>query len=87
MTDPLVIYLCAVNAAAVIFYRADKRKAVKGRQRIPEKILILLAAAGGSAGAFAAMHMFHHKTKKPLFYIGVPFLLVLQIIVIFMYYV
>ncbi|WP_349011361.1 DUF1294 domain-containing protein [Mediterraneibacter gnavus] len=56
-----------------------KWKAVKGRWRIPEKTLLLFAAAGGSPGALAGMFVFHHKIRKPLFYLGVPLILLLQI--------
>ena len=52
---------------------------LKGRWRIPEKTLLLFAAAGGSPGALAGMFVFHHKIRKPLFYLGVPLILLLQI--------
>ena len=55
MTDPVILYLLAVNVVTAAVYGADKRKALRHRRRIPEKTLILLAAAGGSAGALAAM--------------------------------
>ena len=43
--------LLAVNAAAFFLYGLDKWKAVHGRWRIREMTLLLVAAAGGSAGA------------------------------------
>ena len=46
--------LLAVNAAAFFLYGLDKWKAVYGRRRIREMTLLLIAAAGGSAGAFLA---------------------------------
>lgn len=50
--------LLAVNAAAFFLYGLDKWKAVYGRRRIREMTLLLIAAAGGSAGAFLAMRFF-----------------------------
>ena len=69
----------AANVAAFLVFGIDKWKAVKGGWRIPEKTLLLFAAAGGSPGALAGMFVFHHKIRKPLFYLGVPLILLLQI--------
>ena len=74
----LWIYLAAVSVTAFAAYGADKRRAVRDRRRIRERTLILLAAAGGSAGALAGMLVFRHKIRKPKFYIGVPFIFVVQ---------
>ena len=78
MIKIILIYLAAVNFAAFIVYGWDKRLAVKERYRIGEKTLILLALFGGSIGSLAAMHLFHHKTRKKKFAWGVPAILALQ---------
>lgn len=70
--------LLAVNAAAFFLYGLDKWKAVYGRRRIREMTLLLIAAAGGSAGAFLAMRFFRHKTRHAVFQFGVPVLFLLQ---------
>ena len=75
MESYVLIYLLAANVAAFLVFGIDKWKAVKGRWRIPEKTLLLFAAAGGSPGALAGMFVFHHKIRKPLFYLGVPLIL------------
>lgn len=72
------VYLLIINITAFVIYGADKNRARRGQWRVPEKSLILLAALGGSCGAFAGMHLFRHKTKKPLFYIGIPVILLCQ---------
>ena len=77
--DALLIYVAVVNVTAFLMYGIDKWNARKGLWRIPEKTLLGIAAVGGSVGAYAAMQMFRHKTKKPKFYIGVPFIFVIQI--------
>lgn len=66
--------LLAVNVAAFFLYGFDKWKAVHGRRRIREMTLLLIAAAGGSAGAFLAMRFFCHKTRHAVFQFGVPIL-------------
>ena len=79
----MFIYLAAVNLAAFALYGIDKYKARRGLWRIPEVVLLFAAAAGGSAGALLGMHVFHHKTKKPRFFIGVPVILLLHLVILF----
>lgn len=74
----LMYYLIAVNVITWIIYGLDKWKARKGKQRIPERTLLLFTAAGGSAGAIAGMLMFRHKTRKAKFVVAVPVLLVVH---------
>lgn len=75
----LLIYLALINLVTLIVYGADKRKAKKGKWRVPEKTLFLLAIIGGSVGALAGMYLFHHKTKHWYFKWGIPAILLLQI--------
>lgn len=70
--DIVIWFLAAVNAVAFIAAWSDKRRAVKGRRRIRERTLFLLAFFGGSVGLYAAMLLFRHKTKHMSFMIGVP---------------
>ena len=76
----LGLYLLIINITAFILYGADKRKAKHHQWRIPEKSLILAALLGGSAGALLGMAMFHHKTRRLLFTVGIPVILLLQLI-------
>ena len=76
----LTIYLILVNAIAFLLMLIDKQKAKKKKWRIPEATLMGSAAIGGSIGALAGMYTFRHKTKHPKFTIGVPVILVLQLI-------
>lgn len=57
----------------------DKKRAVNQKWRIKESTLILISLIGGSFGMLFGMKIFHHKTKKKLFSVGVPLILVLQI--------
>ena len=76
----LIIYLAFINLLSFMCYAVDKRNAIRQKARIPERRLILLALAGGSAGALAAMYLFRHKTRKLKFKLGVPLILTLQLL-------
>ena len=73
-------YFLLLNLVAFVVYGIDKYKARKGKWRIPESTLLTLAMFGGSIGAWLAMKAFHHKTMHKKFYIGVPMIIVLQMI-------
>ena len=74
----LTIYLIAINILTFLIFGIDKRKARKGKWRIPEATLIGLAVAGGSIGALLGMYLFRHKTQKRKFNLGIPAILLLQ---------
>lgn len=75
----IALYLIGVNAVAYGAFAFDKRAAQLQGRRISEATLLLFALLGGSAGALSAMHLRRHKTRKPLFSIGVPVILTAQI--------
>ena len=72
MMKNMVIYLLAVNFITFLLYGDDKSRARRHAWRIPEKVLMGAAVIGGSIGALLGMSIFHHKTRKPKFYIGIP---------------
>ncbi len=80
MVPLLLFYLVTINALGFLIMLADKEKAKKCLWRIPEATLLTVAALGGSIGCLAGMKVFHHKTRKPKFYIGIPVILALQLI-------
>lgn len=82
MLEYFLYYLIIINILTFIIYGIDKEKAKKGQWRIPESILLLLAVMGGSSGAWFGMRKFHHKIRKPKFYISVPLIFIVQVIVI-----
>ncbi len=77
----VLIYLVAVNVAAFCAFGIDKYKAKCGKWRTPEKTLMSLALLGGSLGAWLAMQVFRHKTQHRKFSIGIPAILIAQVIV------
>ena len=81
----LIIYLIIINLICFIAMYIDKKKAKKGKWRISEKALFILALIGGSIGGIAGIYTFRHKTKKKIFTIGFPIILILQIVTIIVY--
>ena len=78
----LLVYLLLINAVGFLLMLVDKYKAKRNLWRIPEATLMGVAAIGGSIGAIAGMNLFRHKTKHAKFYIGLPVILALQIILV-----
>ena len=76
----ILLYLLIVNAVSFLLMLVDKRSAQKKLWRIPESTLLLSAAIGGSVGALAGMYTFRHKTKHVKFTLGVPAILIAQIL-------
>lgn len=65
---------------------ADKQYAKKKMWRIPERTLMTLALFGGSAGVLLAMYTVRHKTRHPKFYIGVPAILLCQVVLLLWFF-
>ena len=72
-------YLLAVNITSFLLYGIDKYKAKKGRWRISEATLLLMAVIGGSIGAWVGMRIWHHKTMHKKFKYGIPLIIILQV--------
>ena len=58
----------------------DKSRARRRKYRIPEKTLFLTAILGGSIGVLVGMHLFRHKTLHRSFVLGIPLILIVQLI-------
>jgi uncharacterized membrane protein YsdA (DUF1294 family) len=68
----IVLYFC-VNIIAAWAFAWDKRKAKNNSWRTSEGTLLVLALMG-PFGAFGAMKLFRHKTRKIKFYLVSLFL-------------
>ena len=72
----IIIPLIFINLAAFITMGVDKiRSAKSGAPRISEGLLFFMAALFASFGVYAGMFVFHHKTKKWYFLMGIPLLM------------
>jgi len=76
-----LIYITIISLIAIILTLHDKHAAIKHNYRISEKTLLTVSALGGSVAMLITMLAIHHKTKHPKFMIGIPAIIVLQIIV------
>ena len=63
----------------------DKYKAIHQAYRISEKALFMIALFGGAYGAYVAMYLFHHKTRKLKFKLGVPVIVLLESYLLYKY--
>ena len=78
-TQNFWIYIIVINIVGFLIMYIDKQKAKRGSWRIPEKTIFITTAIGGGIGTIAGMYKFRHKTQKPVFKYGLPFLLILDI--------
>ena len=76
----LLAYLLLINIITYFTYAADKTKARQNKWRI------LLALLGGSPAALLAMKHYHHKTRHLKFKLGIPIILIIQIVITYFLY-
>lgn len=74
----LLGYILIMSIVAFSVCGADKFAAQRQKRRVPEKVLFLLAAIGGSLGLYLGMFTFRHKTKHWYFVVGVPAIILAQ---------
>ncbi len=76
----VIIYLIIISAVSVIITVFDKYAARRGMYRISERALLTAAAIGGSVAMYVTMLVIRHKTKHAKFMLGIPVIIVLQIL-------
>lgn len=74
----LIAYWILINLLTFVLFFRDKKAAVRGQWRTPERTLLSAAFLGGALGGLAGMYLCHHKTKKAKFYLLVPLFLLVQ---------
>ena len=78
----IVLYIFIINILGLLAMGLDKLKAKHGSWRIPENTLFMFTILGGGIGTIAGIYLFRHKTRKLKFTIGMPLILILEIIII-----
>lgn len=79
---PFLFYFLAVSLVTAIITAIDKYKAKKGAFRVSEATLFFLAVIGGALAEYFTMKLIRHKTLHKRFMIGLPLIIILQIIAI-----
>ena len=82
MLKLIAIYFTLINIITFIAFWKDKNLARRNKERISESNLLLLSISGGATGGLVAMYLFRHKTKKARFFLMVPMLCALHIILL-----
>ena len=64
----LLSCLLFFNVLCFVLFAVDKRKAQRNQRRIAEQTLHMATLPGAAPGAWAAMWLLHHKTRKAAFW-------------------
>ena len=80
----IIAYVIMMNLVSFALMGIDKYKAKKKTWRIPEATLFLFAIFGGSLGSTLGMFIFHHKTRHWYFRYGLPLILIVQLVCIYL---
>ena len=78
----ILIYIAVMSVIAFAAFGLDTYKAKADKWRTPEKTLFILAILGGGIGAYLGMQIFRHKTQHKQFVIGIPAIMIAQLILI-----
>lgn len=77
-----IAYFIIINLLAITLTVIDKSKAQNQRWRIKESTLFITAALGGSVSMYITMRCIRHKTKKKRFMLGIPAIILLQVLIV-----
>ena len=78
-----MLYFMIINLVGFVMMCVDKQLAIHRKNRVPEKVLFLIAIIGGSFGSILGMYAFRHKTKHVSFVIGMPVILIIQLVLVY----
>lgn len=78
----VLIYVAVINVLGFLSMGFDKFKAKHEMWRTKEQTLFIIAIIGGSLGSILGMYTFRHKTKHTNFTVGMPTILLVQIVMI-----
>jgi len=85
--EQLILFaiVVAINLASFALMVVDKRRSMQGSDanRIPEGVLFFAAAAFGSGGIYLAMFLLRHKTRKWYFQLGIPLLILQNLVTLY----
>jgi uncharacterized membrane protein YsdA (DUF1294 family) len=83
----ILIFFFAVNLTSFLVMLIDKKKSSNSNsERISEGALFFLSIFFGSLGIYFGMFICRHKTRKWYFMMGVPFLIIQNIALLYLLY-
>ena len=78
-----VLYsVLAVSVIGAVVCIYDKLAAQRGWKRVPERTLFFWALVGGGPGVYLTMLLIRHKTLHRSFMLGIPAIVLLQIVIL-----
>ena len=74
--------LTVMGLVTFVAFWLDKRRAVRGDRRIPERTLHALEVLGGWAGAIVAMMLVRHKNRKASYWLVTAMIAVAHVAIV-----
>ena len=83
-----IVLMVFMSLISFVLFAIDKKKAIKGKERIKEKTLLLSTIINGAMGSFLARIICRHKTDKIYFTITIYLSLLFQLftLLVLMYF-
>ena len=78
----LLAYIVVINIVTFLAFAYDKYRAKKGGWRIKNIFLLGLSFIGGSLGGLLGMSLTRHKSRKSYYRIGLPLMVLMQVLVL-----
>lgn len=78
----LLAYIVIINIVTFLAFVFDKHRAKNDGWRIKNFFLLGLSFIGGSLGGLLGMKLVRHKTKKSYYRLGLPLMVLMQVLVL-----
>lgn len=78
----LVTYFLIIFILSIFYTVIDKVHSKNSNSRVPEKVLIYFAFLGGAIPMYITMKIIRHKTLHNKFMIGLPLIILFQMIIL-----
>lgn len=78
----VLYYFLVVSVIGAVVCIYDKLAAQRGWKRVPERTLFFWALVGGGPGVYLTMLLIRHKTLHHSFMLGIPAIMLLQIVIL-----
>lgn len=76
------VYLIIISIVGWVLPIVDKKRAKNNEWRVMERTLFIVSALGGSLAMYLSMKKYRHKTKHKRFMIGIPVIMIVQLVII-----